>query len=193
MTADYSPRELLEQQHHAHELLERSEQQLLRLVPLLAAILAVLAGLSSLFGGRLSERILTLRNEAVLHEVTASDTWAEYQAQSLKAHIYAMGVALAGKAKRGALHRSEASYRASQAPLRTQAKASEAQRDEALAASVATERRKASLDVAVALYEIAIVLTSVAALTRRPWLISLALLLGSAAFIFDVRALVPAA
>jgi len=43
------------------------------------------------------------------------------------------------------------------------------------------------------LYEIAIVLTSVAALTRRPWLISLALLLGAAAFIFDVRALVPAA
>lgn len=193
MTGDYSPREILEHENHARELLERSEEQLLRLVPLIAAVLAVLAGLSSLFGGRLSERILTLRNEAVLHEVTASDTWAEYQAQSLKAHIYDVGVALAAKAKRGALRRSEAGYRTSQAPLRAHAMASEAQRDEALAASVVTERRKASLDVAVAVYEIAIVLTSVAALTRRPWLISVALLLGSAGFIFDVRALVPAA
>ena len=193
MTGDYSPREILEHENHARELLERSEEQLLRLVPLIAAVLAVLAGLSSLFGGRLSERILTLRNEAVLHEVTASDTWAEYQAQSLKAHIYDVGVALAAKAKRGALRRSEAGYRTSQAPLRAHTMASEAQRDEALAASVVTERRKASLDVAVAVYEIAIVLTSVAALTRRPWLISVALLLGSAGFIFDVRALVPAA
>jgi hypothetical protein len=193
LTGDYSPREILEHENHARELLERSEEQLLRLVPLIAAVLAVLAGLSSLFGGRLSERILTLRNEAVLHEVTASDTWAEYQAQSLKAHIYDVGVALAAKAKRGALRRSEAGYRTSQAPLRAHAMASEAQRDEALAASVVTERRKASLDVAVAVYEIAIVLTSVAALTRRPWLISVALLLGSAGFIFDVRALVPAA
>ena len=193
MTGDYSPREILEHENHARELLERSEEQLLRLVPLIAAVLAVLAGLSSLFGGRLSERILTLRNEAVLHEVTASDTWAEYQAQSLKAHIYDVGVALAAKAKRDALRRSEAGYRTSQAPLRAHAMASEAQRDEALAASVVTERRKASLDVAVAVYEIAIVLTSVAALTRRPWLISVALLLGSAGFIFDVRALVPAA
>jgi hypothetical protein len=193
LSGDYSPREILEHEHHARELLERSEEQLLRLVPLIAAILAVLAGLSSLFGGRLSERILTLRNEAVLHEVTASDTWAEYQAQSLKAHIYDVGVALAAKTKRGALRHSEAGYRAAQAPLRAHAMASEAQRDEALAASVVTERRKASLDVAVAVYEIAIVLTSVAALTRRPWLISVALLLGAAGFIFDVRALVPAA
>jgi hypothetical protein len=190
--SDYSPREILEHEHNAHELLERSEHKLLPLVPLIAAVLAVLAGLSSLLGGRLSERILSLRNEAVLHEVSASDTWAEYQAQSLKAHLYEVSATLTSGAKQGALRRREAGYRAEQGPLRAQARHSEAQRDEALAGSISTERRKASVDVAVALYEIAIVLTSVAALTKRPWLISLAVLLGLGAVVFDVRALVPA-
>jgi hypothetical protein len=181
----------VEHEDHARELLERSEQKLLRLVPLIAATLAVLAGLSSLYGGRLSERILSLRNEAVLHEVRASDTWAEYQAESLKAHLYEVGGTLAAQAKQNELSRREAGYRAEQGPLRVQARHSEAQRDEAMATSLSTERRKASIDVAVGLYEIAIVLTSVAALTKQPWLIALAALLGLVAVVFDVRALVP--
>lgn len=188
--SDYSPREITEHEHHAAELLEHSSQELLRFVPLIAAVLAVLAGLSSLLGGRLSERILTLRTEAVLHEVSASDLWAEYQAQSLKAHLYEVGTMLAPATEHKTMHRREAGYRTEQAPLRTKAQREEKQRDEVLTASVSTERRKASIDVAVALYEIAIVLTSVAALTKRPWLIALAVVIGAAGAIFDIRALV---
>ena len=187
--SDYSPREITEHEHHARELLERSSDELLRLVPLLAAVLAVLAGLSSLLGGRLAERILTLRTEAVLHEVSASDLWAEYQAQSLKAHLYEVGGTLSPAAAHRGLYRREAGYRSEQAPLRAKARHEEAERDGALAASVLAEHRKVSVDIAVALFEIAIVLTSVAALTKKPWLTSLAAFIGVAAIIFDIRAL----
>ncbi len=185
-----SPRAILEHEHHAHELLEHAEHRLLHLVPLLAAILAVLAGLSSLYGGRLAERILTLRTEAVLHEVNASDMWAEYQAESLKAHLYSLGAATQSGNQRAALRTQAKGYRSEQGPLRAQAQRNETERDQALAASAIAERRKANFDVAVALYEIAIVLTSVAALTKRPWLLGLAVVLGASALFVTLRVLV---
>jgi Domain of unknown function (DUF4337) len=186
---DFSPREIIEHEHHAQELIERGERELLGLVPLLAAVLAVLAGLSSLYGGRLGERILTQRTEAVLHEVAASDTWAQYQAESLKGHLYEISATTnAGPAGAG-LRAKAKQYRGEQGALREQARRLERDRDAALLASATSERRKAGFDVAVALYEIAIVLTSVAALTRRPWLMGLAVVLGATAVFFNLRAL----
>ena len=172
--SDDLARGVLEHEHHAHELLERGKDDAMRLVPLLAAILAVLAGLCGLYGGRLAERILTFKNEAVLHEVTASDLWAQYQAESLKAHIYGVGAMQVDPKRAVALRAMAARFRTEQAPLRRQATSNEVERDQALSAAAAGEQRKLRLDVAVALFEISIVLTSVAALTHKPWLVALA-------------------
>lgn len=185
--SDYSPREVLEHEHHARELLERGENELMRFVPLIAAVLAVLAGLCSLYGGRLGERILTLKNEAVLHEVTASDLWAQYQAESLKAHLYGIAALEADPKRATPLRARAAEYRAEQGPLMKQARSNEAQRDEVLTAAGISERHKLRLDLAVALFEIAIVLTSVAALTRKPWLIGLAAIGGIAGVFFGAQ------
>jgi hypothetical protein len=187
MTSDYSPRESLEHEDRARELVEHSEQRGYRFVPLIAAVLAVLAGLSSLYAGRLSERILTLKNEAVLDEVTASDLWSEYQAESVKGHLYEISALTQTGALASNLRKRAAQYKVEQKPLMREARRHESLRDAELRESVDTERRKASLDVAVALVEISIVLVSIAALARRPWLLAFAALGGVAALIYAVR------
>jgi hypothetical protein len=189
MTSDYSPRESLEHEDRVHELVENAERRGMRFVPLVAAVLAVLAGLSSLYAGRLSERILTLKNEAVLDEVTASDLWSEYQAQSVKGHLYEISAMTQAGTVAASMRARAAQYKAEQKPLMANARRHEALRDEELRESTLTEQRKASLDVAVALFEISIVLVSIAALARRPWLLGFAALGGVAALIYALRGL----
>ena len=189
MTSDYSPRESLEHEDRARELVEHVEQRTARFVPLIAAVLAVMAGLSSLYAGRLSERILTLKNEAVLDEVTASDLWSEYQAESVKAHLYEISALAQAGARAISLQKRAAQYKLEQRPLMREARRHEALRDTELRESTQTERHKASLDVAVALFEISIVLVSIAALARRYWLLAFAAVGGVAGLIFALRGL----
>jgi hypothetical protein len=189
--SDYSPRESLEHEDRARELLEHVEHQGMRFVPLIAAVLAVLAGLSSLYAGRLSERILTLKNEAVLHEVTASDVWSEYQAESVKAHLYDI-TAQTHPGVQGASWRAKAAqYTAEKAPLMREARRNEAARDQDLKESTLTEQRKVRFDIAVALFEISIVLVSIAALARRPWLLAFVAVGGVTGLVYIIRGLLP--
>lgn len=190
MPEEYSPKEALEHVERAHELLEHSEHAALRFVPLLAAILAIFAGLSSLYAGRLGERALTLKNEAVLHEVTASDLWSEYQAESLKSHLYAINAESRPGTAGAAMRATAAKYKAEQAPLRNEATRNEAERDRALVESTTVETRKAGFDVSLALFEISIVLTSIAAMIKRPWLFVLAAAGGVAGLFFSVRGVI---
>lgn len=187
--SDYSSKEAVEHVERTHELLSHSESSVLRLVPLMAAVLAIFAGLSSLYAGRLGERALTLRNEAVLHEVNASDLWAEYQAESLKAHLYSISaLAQSGKAA-ASMRAAAAKYRSEQPPLRDGAQRNEAQRDEALRASATIEKNKNLFQGALALFEIAIVVTSIAAMVKRPWLIVLATAGGVAGIVVCILGL----
>jgi hypothetical protein len=70
-----------------------------------------------------------------------------------------------------------------QAPLMKQALDSERQRDDDLARSTSFEEQKQRFDMAVALFEVAIVLTSVAAMIRKPslFLFAAAVALGAIA------------
>lgn len=174
MSDNYQSKEALEHVERAHELLERSEVALLRFVPLLAAVLAIFAGLSSLYAGRLGERALALKNEALLNEVQASDLWTEYQADSLKAHLYEIAGDTTGAQARGKLQRTGVKYRSEQLPLRAQAQRYERDRDAAIVRSEETEARKGGFDIALALFEVSIVLTSIAAMIKRPFLFVLA-------------------
>ena len=174
MPDNYQPKEALEHVEHAHELLERSEVAVLRFVPLLAAVLAIFAGLSSLYAGRLGERALALKNEALLNEVQASDLWTEYQADSLKAHLYEIAGATGGGQAHSKLQSAGLKYRSEQLPLRAQAQRYERDRDAAITRSEETEARKGGFDIALALFEVSIVLTSIAAMIKRPFLFVLA-------------------
>lgn len=174
MPENYQPQEALEHVEHARELLERSEVALLRFVPLMAAVLAIFAGLSSLYAGRLGEEALVLKNAALLNEVQASDLWTEYQAQSIKAHLYETAADVANPKTITRLRSAGAKYRREQGPLRAQAQQHERERDAELAQSEETQVRKGGFDVALALFEVSIVLTSIAAMLKRQYLFVMA-------------------
>jgi uncharacterized protein DUF4337 len=186
----YTSGEAMEHVEKTHGLLERSEHAVLRHVPLVAAALAVLAGLSSLLGARTGEAMLASRTESVLAQARATDVWNEYEADSIKAHINETAAFTAGTpASREALSAAARTYRARQAPLRKTASAAEAQRDSDLARSEVLEHRKELFDIAVALFEIAIVLTSIAAMVKQPPLLVVAAAIAAAAIVFDALGL----
>ncbi|MBC5827273.1 MAG: DUF4337 domain-containing protein [Candidatus Eremiobacteraeota bacterium] len=153
----------------ARESIAGDRHNALRFIPLLAAVLAIFAGLSSLYASRLGEEGLSSKNEAVLAQARASDMWAEYQAESIKAHLYEIAVIanVSTPTGRSRLRALEAQYRRRQPALLSSAKMAEEDRDAALRFSQRIESRKVKFDIAVALYEVAIVLASIAAIVRR--------------------------
>jgi len=188
MPEEYSAHEGVHHAEHAHHLLEGSESPVLRLVPVAAAVLAVLAGLSSLYAGILGEQLLGLKDEAVLDEVNAADTWTEYQAESLKAHMYEIAAATSTHGVSTSLAQAR-KYRDEQAPLEKQARADEAARDGALKGSSAIEIRKSDFEIALAFFEVSIVLISIAAMIKRPSFMLLAGALGLVGLFFGLRGL----
>src|ERR1700680_3192719 len=187
MSERYTSGEAMEHVEKAHEFLEKSEHALLRHVPLLAAALAVLAGLSSLLGARTGEAMLVTRTEAVLSQARATDLWNEYQADSLKAHLGESLALFAGTASaRQSLAKAAKEYRGRQKPLKKLAIASERTRDDDLARSAAFVEQKQRFDMAVALFEVAIVLTSVAAMIRKPSLFLFAAFVALGAIAADI-------
>jgi uncharacterized protein DUF4337 len=147
---------------------EHSGEAWIRYVGLSAALFAVIAAISALRSG-------DLINEALIHQIQASDTWNEYQASRQKEHIYtvaANGLADSGPHNAARLH----SYRAQiakemakEAPLATRARGLEED-------SAGEVMRHHAFEYAVALLQVGIALGAVAALARsKPaWYISLA-------------------
>ena len=169
--SDYLAHEGLEHAERAHQHVQGDAPRLLKVVPLAAAVLAVLAGLSSLLGNRLAEAMLRAGNEAILAETKAADTWNEYEAQSLKRHIAAdLGLAATDALAKRRLSGLERSYAAREKPLRVDAEKLEAERNAAIERMDNLEARKLNMDRATALFQIAIVLASIGALTRQPLL-----------------------
>ena len=78
---------------------EQAQQGWIRYIGLSTAVLAVFAAVGALQSGNLV-------NEAMLHQIQASDTWAEYQASRSKDHLYTVmlnGIADANPANRSVI------------------------------------------------------------------------------------------
>jgi hypothetical protein len=158
---------------------ERSGEAWIRYIGLSAALFAVIAAISAMRSG-------DLINEALIHQIKASDSWNEYQASRQKEHIYtvaANSIADAGShnAARLQSYRSQISKEtAKEAPLATKARGFEED-------SEAEVARHHAFEYAVALLQVGIALGAVAALARsKPaWYISLAA--GVVGIFFFVR------
>jgi hypothetical protein len=156
----------------AHEHAEHAEHAahandpFISLVSITVAILAVLAaGVSSLetveAGGA-----ITSASEAVLSQDRATDAWNEYQADSLKKHIYGLA-ADAGGAKAGKYADTAKEQVTKQAEVKKQAQEDEAERDKLMGASRLHEHRHHWLTGAATMLEIGIAICTVAIITRR--------------------------
>src|SRR4051812_37756388 len=85
-----SPLEELEAHEHAEHAQHaaHSGNKLVAWVSMTIAVLAVLSAVVGSLETLASGQALTEKNEAVLAQSKASDSWAFYQAKSLKKHIY---------------------------------------------------------------------------------------------------------
>ncbi len=169
-----------ERLHEAiHEELEREEgSRLIRGIALTTALLAALAAIASLRAGATVNEALRLETAATRLQAQASDEWAYYQAKGVKASVAEAARAAwlaAGKSppeelahgvERRAQEQQEIQAKAHELEAERDAKASEAEH------LMHVHHRGA---YAVALFQVAIALGAVAALTRSRlvWLGSL--------------------
>jgi Domain of unknown function (DUF4337) len=143
------------------------------------ALIAVFAAVASLESGANSNDAILEKNEAVLCQSRASDQWALYQAKAVRAAIasgesefsLATTPALAGK------FRDEAArLRAEQTSLETKARSLEGSVDEHNSKAERLLERHHHFAVSVTLFQIAVALCAIAALTKRKalWIVALA-------------------
>jgi hypothetical protein len=177
-----TPLEAQEQAEHA-EHAAHARDPFISKVSITVAILAVMAAtagsLETVEGGK----AITESSEAVLAQDQATDAWNEYQADSLKRHMYDIA------AETGLAHyRSDsAAERGAQDKARAKAEEAQKERDERVAASARHEARHHWLTGAATMIEIGIALSTVAIITRRQafWLGALGLG-GTGAILFAV-------
>jgi len=176
-----SPLEELENHEHMehaeHASHSRgSEGQLLSWVSMTIAGLAVLSAVVGSLETVASGQALTLKNEAVLAQSKASDSWAFYQAKSLKKHIYGLAADQGGP-KADKYRKTAADNGADETRIQDEAKALEKERDENLKRAEIAEGRHHRLTVAATLLHMGIAIATIAIIARRkwPWLSSLVL------------------
>lgn len=162
----------------AHEHLETAEHAAhaaaeggLRaaIVPLSIAVMAVIAGgLGSLETSASSSAIIA-RSDASIRRNEASDLWSEYQAESLKKHLYDIA---AGQNASGsdALKAQAAKYGEEETKLQAEAKAKEQETAQQVAASERSMERHHRLSYATSIVQLAIALASISIVIRRRWL-----------------------
>jgi hypothetical protein len=147
-------------------------------IAVLAVLSAVVGSLETLASGQ----ALSQKNEAVLAQSKASDSWAFYQAKSLKKHIYGIAADQGGP-KADKYRKTAASNEADETRIQDEAKALEKERDEHLKLSETAEGRHHRLTVAATLLHMGIAISTIAIIASRrwPWIASLVLgVVGSA-------------
>lgn len=164
---------------HLHEQVketaEHSGATWISWVALSTAILAVLAAIAGLLSGQHA-------NEAMMNQIESSDQWNYYQAKSIKASVLDTKISLSG-----APNESDQSKRDRYEKEQEQIK-SEAERKEAAAKS--NFHKHEVFARGVTMFQIAIAIAAISALTKRPkfWIVSL--LFGVVGCVFLVLAVI---
>ena len=153
----------------AHENAEHAEHAahvrdpFISKVSITVAVLAVLAAtagsLETVEGGR----AITESSGAVLAQNEATDAWNEYQADSLKRHMYD----IAAENGLSHYHKDSGDERVAQDKARAHAQDAQKERDLKMLESARHESRHHWLTGAATLIEIGIALSTVAIITRR--------------------------
>jgi hypothetical protein len=140
-----------------------------RLVPLAAAIIAVLAALGTLFSHHRSISALTAKNEAILTQARASDSYNRYEAKRVRYHLYSAFLAAglpANQAGKDALKTVADKEQSSSLSTFADAELLEKQSREAEDKAEAYLKSYETLEIGTTFCEIAIVLVSISALSR---------------------------
>ena len=143
--------------------------RILRWISLTTGILAALAAIASLRAGATVNEALVLKTEATRLQAEASDQWAYYQAKGIKGAIAQSAMnswQASGKPVPPTLPAEAARYSAQQDTIRKAASRFEQERDRRSAEADILLEQHHSFAASVALFQIAIALGAIAALTR---------------------------
>lgn len=149
-------------------------------VPIAAAILAVITAVFTLFTAERSTESLVEKNEAILQTTRASDAYNEYEARSIKQHIYESLVTAGIAQHPDALERVANHELAAGKPALAKAKLAEGRAAEANAHAVRLRMQFITMEMGITLLDISIVLVSISALVTTR---ALTIVAGSAAAI----------
>jgi hypothetical protein len=171
---------------------DKGGARLVRWIALTTAILAAMAAIASLQAGATVNEALVLKTESTRLQSQASDQWAYYQAKGIKADVVQSSAAswtAAGKAPPAEIAAQFARYTAQQDTIREKAKELESERDAKSHEADELLEHHHHYAGAVALFQVAIALGAIAALTRvrNVWIGSL--VLGGAGVVLSVLAL----
>jgi hypothetical protein len=181
-----SPTEAFEHAEHAEHVAHLGDRTL-TLVSVTIAILAVFAATVGSLETLETAAAFGDKNHAVLMQSKASNSWAYYQAKSMKQNIYAVA-ADQGGAKAEEFAAKARRYDDEQKEISKEAKSFEAESEAALASSDTHERRHHILTIAVTMLHVAIAVATIAIIIRGqlwPWRASILLgLAGSAGALY---------
>jgi chromosome segregation ATPase len=167
----------MEHAEHSRHAAESGDPLTLN-VTLSIAIMAVIAAFIGALGETEEAHTFVEKNDAVLAQAKASDAWAEYQAESLKRHIYDLGATLAAQPEAADKLKTQIdTYNKKQAVAQDDAKHHEAE-VAAFGAEAETHfERHHIITIAEGIVHVAIAGSSIALLSRRRfyWLASLGL------------------
>lgn len=177
MLDDFNAHETIEEAHDLREhaaALGSGHTPHMRLIPISAALLAVVAAIATLLANQRATNALVAKNEAILLRTEASDTYNFYQARSIKQHLYEVildtNSSLPAE-KRTKLASVAAHENTAKKPILEKARRLEG---EAVASSKSAEHlihAHEILETAVTLFEVAIAIVSISALTSSTFLI----------------------
>ena len=155
--------------HDAHEGHSAGHDAFVSRLAVLVAGLAVLAAVAGSLESIETTSALAATGEATLSQDEATDAWSEYQADSLKRHLYTVAAEL-NPAKAATYAKTAKEQADKQAEIRARAEKAQAARARLVAESKEHEARHHWLTGAATLFEIAIALATVSLVTRRNWL-----------------------
>jgi Domain of unknown function (DUF4337) len=152
-----------------HEEVEREGGALLKAIALTTALFAALAAVAALLAGSTVNEALVLKTDATRLQAEASDQWAAYQAKGIKSALQQAAasawIAL-GKQPPPSFDNERQRYAREQAALAQVAHAKERERDEKGLEADHLLLRHHHFANSVALFQVAIALGAMAALTR---------------------------
>jgi hypothetical protein len=146
-----------------------------RYVSLMIVVLAVATGIGSLKAGGFGSKVM-------LYQAQASDTWAFYQAKSIKQRIAEMEARRTTGDEAAAAAADVERYRAEEKDLQAKAERLEAMRD-------GMAKHGPPLGFAIALLQIGIALASVCLITKRKLLWAVSGLLGALGIFYVIHGL----
>lgn len=176
-------------EHLAHESHGGGHDTFVSRLAVLVAAFAVLAAVSGNLEAIETAKALATTGEATLSQDEATDAWAEYQADSIKRHLYTVAGEL-NPAKAAAYAKTAKEQTGKQAEIKKRAQDAEAERARLVAESRQHEERHHWLAASATLFEIAIALTTVSLVTRKNWLWQSAAVLGLGGVILGAMAFV---